>query len=105
MALLMYSQFSAMEKGLTQFVVPGEIELSLDKPGTYTIFLEEKSSIGGRVYSTPRDAISDLQVTVYSGTGQSQQLRSTRLSTSYELQGRSGTAVLEFDVKEPGQYA
>jgi hypothetical protein len=104
MVLLLFSQLNSLEKSLTQLVVPGDVELSLAEPGTYTIFLEEKSSIDGRIYNSSGDSISDLQVTVYSGTGQSLQLRGPSISSNYELQGRSGTAVLEFDVNEPGQY-
>ncbi|MGH6915851.1 MAG: hypothetical protein ACREH3_19345, partial [Geminicoccales bacterium] len=50
---------------LPQIVVPGAAELSLQEPGTYTIFHEHESIVDGRYYST-RENLSGLEVGVVS---------------------------------------
>lgn len=88
---------------LPRFVVPGTTELDLNQTGTYTIFHESESVVDGRVY-TPADA-SGLYVEVVSAeTGESISLDTPGASSSYTLGGRSGRAVLTFEVEEPGAY-
>lgn len=88
---------------LPRFVVPGTTELALNRTGTYTIFHESESVVDGRVYA-PAD-VSGLSVEVVSAeTGQSIPLDTPGASSSYTLGGRSGTAVLTFEVEEPGPY-
>lgn len=88
---------------LPRFVVPGTTELALNRTGTYTIFHESESVVAGRVYATAD--VSGLFVEVISAdTGESIPLDTPGASSSYTLGGRSGTAVLTFEVEEPGSY-
>lgn len=89
---------------LTQIVVPGEKELNLAEPGEYTIFLEEQSVVGGRIYST-KNAVNGLKCTVAS-TPENEELplRTPASSVTYTLSGRSGKSVLQFDVPSTGVY-
>lgn len=88
---------------LTQVVVPGDAELSLSTPATYTIFLEEQSVVDGRIYST-KQSIAGLNCSVTMLPGSQQiPLQRPAISTTYNVGGRSGRSVLEFPVKVPGQ--
>jgi hypothetical protein len=89
---------------LTQVVVPGKAELTLNTPGTYTIFLEEQSVVDGQIYSTT-EAVNGLKCTVTSQPGE-QEITLTRpsASTTYNVGGRSGRSVLQFHIEESGQY-
>jgi len=89
---------------LTQVVVPGQAELSLKAPATYTIFLEEQSVVDGRIYSTT-ESVDGLKCTVTAKSDNQQiPLRQPGMSVSYNLNGRSGRSVFAFPLKVPGQY-
>lgn len=53
---------------LTRIVVPGEAELDLTEPGSYTIYHEHRSVVDGQVFSSTAD-ISSLLVAVERPTG------------------------------------
>ena len=89
---------------LTQVVVPGQAQLSLNAPATYTIFLEEQSVVDGRIYSTT-ESVDGLKCTVTTQS-ENQQITMLRpgMSITYNAHGRSGRSVLAFPVKVAGQY-
>ena len=88
---------------LTQVVVPGDAELSLSTPATYTIFLEEQSVVDGRIYSTMQSIAGlNCSVTMLPGSHQIP-LERPAISTTYSVGGGSGRSVLEFPAKVPGQ--
>ena len=100
----LFHGLSHLTDSLTQVVVPGHKELSLNKPATYTVFLEEQSVVDGRIYSTT-EAVNGLNCSVTAQPGGQQiPLHHPRMSTTYNVSGRSGRSVLEFPVKVPGQY-
>ena len=89
---------------LTQVVVPGQAELSLKAPATYTIFLEEQSVVDGRIYSTT-ESVDGLKCTVTSQSDSRQiPLRQPGMSITYNVNGRSGRSVFAFPVKVAGRY-
>jgi len=89
---------------LTQVIVPGQAELSLKAPATYTIFLEEQSVVDGRIYSTT-ESVDGLKCTVTSQSENEQiPLRQPGMSITYNVNGRSGRSVLAFPVKVAGRY-
>lgn len=90
---------------LTQVVVPGQTELTLTQPATYTIFLEEQSVVGGRIFSTSQ-SVNGLKCAVSLLRASAQQIpvRRTASSITYNVNGRSGKSVLEFQTKESGNY-
>lgn len=101
----LFTRLASLEQELTQVVVPGETELVLDQPGTYTIFHEHRSFVGGRVYSNPR-GLAGLECSLVSRrTGAEVPLTAPSGSMTYSLGGRSGVAILEFEIAEPGDYA
>jgi hypothetical protein len=48
----LFDGLSHTTDNLVQVVVPGSSDLFLQKRGDYTVFLEEQSSAGGKIYST-----------------------------------------------------
>jgi hypothetical protein len=90
---------------LTQVVVPGEKELTLQPGLKYTIFLEEQSVVDGRIYATRESTLNGLTCTVTSQTtGNRIDTHRATMSTNYNVNGRSGHSVLEFVSEEAGTY-
>jgi hypothetical protein len=89
---------------LTQIVVPGRAELSL-KQGRYSVFLEEESTVNGKIYSTTQ-SIAGLECRVTSvQSGAIIPIQKASMNTTYSVNGRSGHSVLEFPIQQDGRYA
>jgi hypothetical protein len=102
--LFLFMRLMGLTGELQQVVVPGEAELVLDEPGSYTIFHERESVVDGRYYSSPEE-ISGLEVRVVSSaTGAPVQLEAPGASTTYSLGGRAGVSIFSFTIEKPGRY-
>ena len=89
---------------LTQVVVPGEAGLTLQPKLEYTIFVEQQSVVDGRIFLVTEN-LSGLRCHVRSGVdGAEIALRPSHNSTTYNVNGRSGRSVLEFDTGESTEY-
>lgn len=88
---------------MQRVVVPGSGELALEEPGRYTIYHESRSVMDGRVFDVAD--VSGLTVELISAeTEEPVPLDAPGANTTYELRGRSGRAVLTFEVDRPGAY-
>lgn len=101
MGVLLSKAFSGLGGGLVQIVVPGETELALE-PGSYTIFHETQSIVGGKLYQS--DGIGGLTVSVLSPAEEAVALTTPAMGGSYEFAGRRGVAAFGFEIGEPGTY-
>lgn len=102
--ILLLSSLSGLGDDLQQMKAPGSAELMLHEPGTYTVFHEHESVFEGAYFSSP-EAVSGLTVSVKpSGGGEAMTLRPSGVNASYDLYGRSGVSIFEFDIAEPGAY-
>jgi hypothetical protein len=100
---LFLSGLAAARSALTWVVVPGSAVVTLDEPGSYTIFHEPESVVDGRIYSS--QSVSGLRVTLTSeATKASVPLASPRGSLRYSFGGHEGVSVFAFDIAEPGRY-
>ena len=89
---------------LTQIVVPGSAELNLQQK-RYTVFLEEESTVNGKIYSTTQ-SIDGLVCRVSSvQNGTTIPIERPSMSSSYSVNGRSGHSVLEFSIQQNGRYS
>lgn len=89
---------------LRQVVVPGETDLELPEAGTYTIYHEHRSAVGGGVYSSG-PSLGGLHVEVHEkATGRAVALNAPSGSETYSIGGRAGYAVFKFEVMRPGMY-
>ena len=87
-----------------QIVVPGTMEVALEKPGKYIVSHEYQSVINGKRYST-RGAISDLECTLKSrATGRDVALSPITYTSTYSIQGRSGVGIYSFKIDSAGTY-
>lgn len=102
--LFLYRNLSGISSKLQQVVVPGKSELSLNRPGSYTIYYEQESVVGSKVYSTSR-SLSGLECTVTAkATGEEVALSRAAVSSRYSVGGRSGYSVFDFKIDRPGIY-
>lgn len=102
--LLLFKNLSGLSEKLQQVVVPGSVELSLTKPGKYTIYYEHESVVGNRVYSTG-ESVSGLECTVVSkASGTAIPVSRSTVSSTYSIGGRSGRSFLDFRIDTPGIY-
>jgi hypothetical protein len=97
---------------LTQVVVPGDADLNLTKPGSYTIFLEQPSEVNGKIYSSD-ESVASLTCKVTAprsdqSTNQAAEkpvlLRHTSVNTNYSLGNRAGRSIFEFEAQDAGVY-
>ncbi len=89
---------------LERVVVPGSQELELSETGTYTIFYEYESTVGGVDYSTGSTP-PNLRIEIERvDDGADIPVRSAGFSTNYDLWDRAGESIRRFDVDRPGTY-
>lgn len=92
------------DSGLKQVVVPGNSDLILSEGGNYTAFYEYESVVNGRIYSGEQD-ISGLLVEFQNkSTGIKIPSQSLSDRVTYDHGGRSGKAILGFNIGQPGVY-
>jgi hypothetical protein len=97
-----YTNLDGLTAGMVQVVVPGEAELSLE-PGRYTIFHESESTVDGRIFSGTDVTGLFVRIAPVDG-GAPLAIEQPRVTSNYEIGGRSGRSVLVFDVTAPGAY-
>ena len=103
MGVFLSARLTALGDQLIQVVVPGTVDLKLAEPGSYTIFHERDSVVGGRLYAG--DDISGLRVTVRAqASGAEIAVAPVATSSRYSFGGRTGVSAFEFIVREPGTY-
>jgi len=97
---------------LTQVVVPGGVALNITNPGSYTIFLEQPSTVNGKTYSSTESVDALLcnmteQLPSQTSTESPRTavpLRRPSVNITYSLGNRAGRSVLEFRADEPALY-
>jgi hypothetical protein len=102
-ALYLMPRLGAAEAGMMRVVVPGTAQLMLDKPGTYTIYHEKKSTVDGRYYAS--ENVDGLGLALAAeATGAPVKLDEPKTSTSYTIGNRSGSSIYAFTLDQPGRY-
>lgn len=100
----LYASLSSLSASLTQTMAPGTTEVTLARPGVYTVFHEYESEFDGKVYSVPQ-ALPDLECgLVSSSTGKTVTLERPAGKKRYSIIGRAGVSLYEFIIKQPGAY-
>ncbi|HKA00750.1 MAG TPA: hypothetical protein VKE70_29760 [Candidatus Solibacter sp.] len=90
---------------LNHVIVPGNANLQLKGGKTYTVFLEDRSVVNGKIF-TATNAVSGLSCQVKSMPGgDAIALRKPGVSETYEFGAQSGHSVLEFTSLRDGTYA
>lgn len=100
-----FSAISGIGDDFIQMTAPGTKDLELQVVGEYTIFYENLSVVGGRLYSTGDAVPSGLEIEVVDlSSGEKVDLRSPKGSSSYSFGGRSGRSIAAFAIDHPGVY-
>lgn len=95
---------SHVTDSLVQVVVPGESQLELKQANSYDVFLERQSVVNGKVYSTD-GSVNGLQCNLVPVSGVEKiEMRPARMSTTYDVGGRSGRSIFQFRVLRDGAY-
>jgi hypothetical protein len=101
MALFLVSRIGDSTARMMRVLVPGQTDLALKEPGTYTIFHEFQSTFEGRVYHV--DAVSGLNISVSAG-GTNVPLVATKTNSRYRVGSYAGRSLFDFEVRAPGTY-
>ena len=84
-------------------VVPGTVAMTIDEPGTYTVYYEYRSTLNRRIISTPQQP-PGFDMTLRDAAGAEVALEPTRGTYTYEAPSRAGRSVASFDTHQPGDY-
>lgn len=102
-AFYLMPRLETVEARLIRVVVPGSTVLVLDKPGTYTIYHEERSVVDGRYYAS--ESIEGLRVGLTAeASGAAVKLTEPSTNSSYSIGNRKGTSMFAFTIDKPGGY-
>lgn len=86
----------------TSFLVPGTVVLPLDKPGRYTIYLEQDTLFEGKHYTAP-EVLEGLKCEVVKDD-KSIKVEPADLSYSYNRAGQKGETYFNFTIESTGDY-
>jgi len=87
----------------TKVIVPGTETIEFVETGKYTIYLEQSSDLGGKIYET--NDINGLKLSLRNiETGEEVKLINTVFESSYNLGSRKGKSIFNFEVEKTGKY-
>ena len=102
MALFLVSRIGDSTSGMMRLLAPGQVEIYVKEPGTYTIFHEYQSTFEGRVYDVA--TVSGLSVAVRTVPGGEEVPLSTASGTRYRVGSYAGRSLFNFEARAPGTY-
>jgi hypothetical protein len=100
--LYLWPRLGSVDAGLIRVVVPGNAIVTLDKPGTYTIFHEKQSVVDGKYYAS--DTVTGLRVELAAEAGGPVRVVEPSTGTSYSVGNRKGESIFAFTIDQPGRY-
>jgi hypothetical protein len=90
--------------GLTRVGAPGRHPLTLDEPGSYTVYYEYRGVLDGRAYATAEQP-PDLRLELTSSeTGAEVPLVGSTAPPGYWGSDAAGVALMDFVIDRPGRY-
>ena len=102
-AWALWSGIAGAGDSIVRIEVPGSGELTLDTPGTYTIYHEQEDVTDGHISVV--QSLDGMTVTVTDeSTGTKLYVNTPNMSSSYTVGGHKGVSVLAFNVTHPGRY-
>lgn len=101
MAVFLVSRIQGMTQGMMRVLVPGQADLLIKEPGTYTIFHEFQSTFEGRVYDVR--SVSGLRVAVRTA-GTDVPLAASKSNSRYSFASAAGRSLFDFEARTPGTY-
>jgi hypothetical protein len=102
MAAFLVSRLGDSAGRMMRVVVPGETQLMLKEPGTYTIFHEHRSAFEGKAYHV--DTVSGLRVLIRARPGGQVVPLKSATGASYSVGSHAGRSLFDFEIPAPGTY-
>jgi len=100
-----FIEIKKVDSGFTRFLAPGTHSISLEKPGGYTVYFENKSELDGKVYISNDNAAAGLQLKVKEeATGADVRVSLAGSKNTYSIGSREGSSLMAFYIERPGQY-
>lgn len=93
-----YTFFNRLFKDFHRTTTQGNSIFTLDKKGSYTIYLETNHS------NVNLDEYKDLNIIVRSASFKNIELTQPAFTTTYNVEGRHGISYRGFKVEEPGEH-
>jgi hypothetical protein len=91
-----FNLVTSIDSQSTRFAVPGRCEARLEKDAKYVIYYEDQTTFDGKMYSTSNADVSGLRITVMNeDTSQPIDIHSPVISSTYDINGRSGRSIFE----------
>lgn len=96
-------RLNAADSAMIRVVVPGNVPLTLDRPGRYTIYHERKSTVDGRYYAS--ETVNGLRLLLSEEMARTPvTLTEPAMASSYAIDNRSGSSIYAFTIDRPGRY-
>ena len=102
--VLLFGGLKSVDRSLTRVIVPGKTTVQLAKPGSYTIFYEYRSEVGGRTFDTGEQVPAMHCDLAHSDTGAKVALRRPATNANYRMTRVAGYSVLGFQSDAVGEY-
>ncbi|HEB71340.1 MAG TPA: hypothetical protein ENI77_01820 [Nitrospirae bacterium] len=101
----LYESLNALSASLIQTLMPGTTQVSLKKPGPYTVFHEYESVFNGTRYSVEQGFIGMKCSLTSSGGNKDINLEDKAGKIKYSIQGKTGgrNSKLSFDKSSPNR--
>jgi len=106
-AIRIYFHAKESERSKTRFVVPGDKDLNLTEPGSYSVFYEYKSRLDGKSYGENQlfPKLPNINLSVkHKETDVKADLSVPSYGYDYTVSDRKGMLVYLFNVNNPGIY-
>ena len=101
--LYVVPHLAAADARMIRVVVPGNVVLTLDKAGRYTIYHEKKSTVDGRYYAS--DTVNGLRLRLTDeATGTPVTLTEPAVAANYAIGNKTGSAIYAFTIERPGRH-
>jgi hypothetical protein len=101
---VLFESINTLSASLIQTLMPGTTQVSLKKPGPYTVFHEYKSAFNGTDYVVPQGILGMQCSLTFNESGKDVELIETAGETAYSLKNRSGVSIFKFVIPKPGLF-
>lgn len=98
-----YHRYLLLNDLLVQFDMPGEVNISIDKPGMYDIYYEGGLAGSGELFDDNKLEKS-FALIVRNEDGVSMPIRRTNKTKKYSYRGRKGESFYEVNLPKAGNY-
>jgi len=100
---LLVTGLADVTEGLVRFTAPGEATITIEDPGSYTVFHEYRSSFEGKVFSGPT-TLPGMNIQMVGPGGVTPVVRASTTDFTYNFGSSAGYAVGSIEIERAGEY-